>query len=79
MRRMRQLPRVPLFWGAPLNFRGPLSKIAHVVLFRSRCFLKIIMKSGRKVENASSIRGEDLFFFKDHYDFGSKIGKSEMK
>ena len=34
---------------------------------------------GRKVENLRLILSEDFFFvfFRDHYDFGTKSGKSE--
>ena len=53
---MRQLPWALLFLGAP-------SKIAHIVSFRCRCLLEIIMKSGRKVGHTRLIRGKDLFFF----------------
>ena len=69
---MRQLPR------GPLEFRGPASKIAHTVSIRWRYFLEVIMKSGRKVGNTRSIRGEELFS-REYSDFGSKVGKSETK
>ena len=32
------------------------------------------MISGQKVGNLRLISGEDLFFFRDHYDFGAKSG-----
>ena len=31
----------------------------------------------RKLGNRRLILSEDLFFFKDHYDFGTKTGESE--
>ena len=51
----------PFFWVPP-SILGPPSKIAHIVSFRCRCFLEIIIKSGRKVRNTRSIRDEDFFF-----------------
>ena len=63
---MRQLPR------------APPTKIAHAVSIRCRCFLEVMIKLGRKVGNVRSILREDLFFRKYH-DFGTKIGKPEIK
>ena len=58
---------------------GPSSKIAHTVSFRRRCFLEVIMKSGRKVgNNTRSIRGEDFFFLENTLILGEKV-KDEMK
>ena len=39
-------------------------------------FLEMIMILGRKVGNGRLISSEDLFF-RDHYDFGTKSGKSK--
>ena len=50
---------------------GP-SKIAHIVSFRCKCFLEIIMKSERKLRKIKSNRGKDLFFFEITMILGAK-------
>ena len=63
VRRMRRSSQAPLFWGAPLDFKGPPSKTAYTVLdsLRGRFGVKT------------------FFFFGERLDFGRKRGKSEMK
>ena len=47
----------------------------------AQCFLEpsvtIILILVQKVKNRRLISGEDLFFFRDHYNFGAKSSKWE--
>ena len=46
---------------------GPPAKIAHTVLNPLQMFVQ------------RTIPSKDLFFFREHPDFGTKIGKNESK
>ena len=61
---MRQLPRAPLE-----------SSTYSFISLQMRDRYEV----GTKIGKYKTIRGENPFFFRDHHDFGSKIGKSEMK
>ena len=42
-------------------------------------FLEITMILGEKMQNRRQNQSEVFFFFRDRYDFGRNIAKSEMK
>ena len=65
VRRMRQSPQAPPFLGGPLDFKGPPLKTAYTVLDSL---------SGR-----FGVKTFFFFFFREHLDFGRKIGKLEVK
>ena len=70
MRRVRQLPRPPLFLGAPL-FKNTTYNFIFLYIF----FLKITIKLLRKVGNLGTNSFEDLFL-EITIKLGRKVGNT---
>ena len=60
-------------------FFGTSLKIAHTVSIRCRCLFRGNDQVGTKSGKCTERFLVKTFFFKEHPNFGTKIGKSEIK